>query len=226
MSHDAVCMDVLRQGKCPRKYCRWCGTCTRPPAIKPLAIKGPQQLKEPLPQPRFKTDTAPWLKPKRALVPRAQASSASTCRDVQEKGYCPRKFCRWCGTATLPAGVKNVQKQAFLKTQSAMQPPKTRGGLPEFPDENKVWIGNIPEQCTHKDLLELCSTVATPLRVQMLKGVGRRTAGVVFAEPEDAVVAVETLHEVDLFGQELQVDLWQRKGPKKMDVVKEDDAED
>jgi RNA recognition motif-containing protein len=82
------------------------------------------------------------------------------------------------------------------------------GGLASFPAERKVWLGDLPEGLTYKDLQAHFpgSKFAT-----VMKGKGAGTGGVAYATAEEATEAIKTLNGSTLAGATIVVDIWTKK---------------
>jgi len=85
---------------------------------------------------------------------------------------------------------------------------KGAGGLASFPAEKKVWLGNLPEGLTFRDLQAHFpgSKFAT-----VMKGKSMGTGGVAFATAEEATQAIKTLDGSELAGAKIIVDIWTKK---------------
>lgn len=87
---------------------------------------------------------------------------------------------------------------------------KQSTGLSSFPAERKVWLGNLPEGLTFRDLQAHFpgSKFATAM-----KGKAAGTGGVAFATAEEATEAIKTLNGSTLAGATIVVDVWTKKEP-------------
>jgi len=84
----------------------------------------------------------------------------------------------------------------------------------------KVWIGNVPEETTWKDLQTHMDQGGPKTKwVEVFSGKGKGTAAVVFASEEDVVKAVEAMNGSELGGSNITVDAWAR-------VAKKEDGEE
>merc|ERR1740130_1574406 len=82
---------------------------------------------------------------------------------------------------------------------------KQRSQLTKYDDDKKVWVGNIAESTTWKELQE---HFAGCKYADVFKGKGKGTGGVAFAEASEAAAALKKLKNSTLGGQKLEVDVW------------------
>merc|ERR1719160_1931368 len=82
--------------------------------------------------------------------------------------------------------------------------------LRSFYAEKKVWIGNLPEGCTYKELHEHMKASGAKW-VEVMKGAGKGTGGAGFATAEEATAAIASLNGSMLNGSSIQVDVWTKK---------------
>merc|ERR1719265_70347 len=87
-----------------------------------------------------------------------------------------------------------------------------RDGLRGFRAEKKIWIGNLPESVTYKELHELLKPAGAKW-VETLGGGGKPsgTAGAGFATSEEATAAISKFNGHVLNGNMIQVDVWTKK---------------
>merc|ERR1719324_2026907 len=83
-------------------------------------------------------------------------------------------------------------------------------GLRNFYAEKKVWIGNLPESVTYKELHELVKPAGAKW-VEVFGGAGKGTGGAAFATAEEATSAISQFNGHVLNGSSLQVDVWTKK---------------
>eukprot|EP00928_Gymnodinium_smaydae_P056625 TRINITY_DN3998_c0_g1_i3.p2 TRINITY_DN3998_c0_g1~~TRINITY_DN3998_c0_g1_i3.p2 ORF type:complete len:120 (-),score=34.26 TRINITY_DN3998_c0_g1_i3:303-662(-) len=77
----------------------------------------------------------------------------------------------------------------------------------------KVWVGDLPEGVTWKELETHMDTAAKSKWVELLGGKGKGTAIVVFSSAEDATTAISKLNNSVLKEKNIQVDTYV-KAPK------------
>merc|ERR1719443_1386938 len=82
--------------------------------------------------------------------------------------------------------------------------------LKSFYPEKKVWIGNLPEGITYKELHEHMKASGAKW-VEVMKGAGKGTGGAGFATAEEATAAISALNGSVLNGSMIQVDVWTKK---------------
>jgi len=89
---------------------------------------------------------------------------------------------------------------------------KTEGQLMlRVSPELKVWIGNLAEGTEWKELQTHMNAAGKTVWVEVFTGAGKGTGAVVYATPEDAQNAVKTLNGTALGGQDIIVDVWEKK---------------
>mmetsp|Transcript_68155 Transcript_68155/g.127254 ORF Transcript_68155/g.127254 Transcript_68155/m.127254 type:complete len:124 (-) Transcript_68155:144-515(-) len=77
--------------------------------------------------------------------------------------------------------------------------------------ELKVWVGNLPEEVTWKELQAHVDAVAKSKWVEVFSGgKSKGSAAVVFSTAEDAASAAAKLNGSQLAGQAIVVDVWQK----------------
>merc|ERR1712118_507912 len=79
--------------------------------------------------------------------------------------------------------------------------------LRSFYAEKKVWIGNLPEGVTYKELHEHMKASGAK-RVEVMKGAGKGTGGAGFATAEEATAAISALNGSMLNGSRIEADVW------------------
>merc|ERR1719399_1248494 len=82
--------------------------------------------------------------------------------------------------------------------------------LRSFYPEKKVWIGNLPEGITYKELHEHMKASGAKW-VEVMKGAGKGTGGAGFATAEEATAAISALNGSMLNGSRIEVDVWTKK---------------
>merc|ERR1719203_2246242 len=87
---------------------------------------------------------------------------------------------------------------------------KQSTGLSSFPAERKVWLGNLPEGLTFRDLQAHFPGSKYAI---VMKGKAAGTGGVAFATAEEATEAIKTLNGSTLAGATIIVDIWTKKEP-------------
>merc|ERR1719335_1110004 len=88
---------------------------------------------------------------------------------------------------------------------------KGRGGsgLSKNSDKN-IWIGNLPESVTYKELHELLKPAGAKW-VEVLGGAGKGTGGAAFGSEEEAKACISKYNGHVLNGSMIQVDVWTKK---------------
>mmetsp|Transcript_20317 Transcript_20317/g.45974 ORF Transcript_20317/g.45974 Transcript_20317/m.45974 type:complete len:140 (-) Transcript_20317:114-533(-) len=113
-------------------------------------------------------------------------------------------------------------KGMMMGAYGGMMPPMYGGygkgkgkGSPQLNVDasKKLWIGNIPEQATWKDLQTLVDQVVKSRWVEIFRGRGKGSACVVYGSSEEAEQAKASLNGADLCGSSIVVDAWE-KGSK------------
>merc|ERR1719191_853795 len=87
---------------------------------------------------------------------------------------------------------------------------KGNKGLRGFHAEKKIWIGNLPESVTYKELFELLKPSGAKW-VEVMKGAGKGTGGAGFKTAEEATAAISQFNGSVLNGSMIQVDVWTKK---------------
>merc|ERR1719235_1129512 len=82
--------------------------------------------------------------------------------------------------------------------------------LRSFYPEKKVWIGNLPEGVTYKELHEHMKQSGAKW-VEVMKGAGKGTGGAGYATVEEATAAISMMNGSVLNGAMIQVDVWTKK---------------
>eukprot|EP00930_Biecheleria_cincta_P047188 TRINITY_DN3265_c0_g1_i1.p1 TRINITY_DN3265_c0_g1~~TRINITY_DN3265_c0_g1_i1.p1 ORF type:complete len:239 (-),score=57.80 TRINITY_DN3265_c0_g1_i1:40-756(-) len=94
-----------------------------------------------------------------------------------------------------------------------MMKGKSKGkgrSLHDFPPEKKVWVGNLDESVTFRDLHGHFE-IGQGRYAVVMKGKGAGTGGVAFQTAEEAAEAIQKYNGSTLAGKQIQVDAWTRK---------------
>merc|ERR1719235_2924790 len=83
-------------------------------------------------------------------------------------------------------------------------------GLSNFYAEKKIWLGNLPESATYKELHELLKDAGAKW-VEVFDGPGKGTGGAAFGTAEEATAAISKFNGHVLNGTMIQVDVWTKK---------------
>merc|ERR1719281_893532 len=83
-----------------------------------------------------------------------------------------------------------------------------RSQLTKYEDDKKVWVGNIAESVTWKELQAHFGSIGECKYAVVFKGKGKGTGGVAFAEASQASSAIKMLKGSTLGGQKIEVDVW------------------
>merc|ERR1719160_1233704 len=85
-------------------------------------------------------------------------------------------------------------------------------GLNKAKPSCKVWIGNVPESVSWKELQEHFNQAGKTTWVEAFKkGKGAGEGGVAYKTAEEATNAISMLNGSILSGQMIQVDVWNKK---------------
>merc|ERR1719217_2011506 len=87
---------------------------------------------------------------------------------------------------------------------------KSKYSLSNFPAEKKVWVGDIPDGVTSKELHEHFKEAGGKWS-EAYGGNSKGTGGVAFKTAEEATDAISALHGSMLNGSAIQVDVWTKK---------------
>merc|ERR1719162_2302345 len=82
--------------------------------------------------------------------------------------------------------------------------------LSNFHSDKKVWVGNLPESITSRELHEHFKDCGAKW-TETFKGNGKGTGGAAFKTSEEAQTAISSLNGSVLNGAMIQVDVWTRK---------------
>mmetsp|Transcript_72253 Transcript_72253/g.156120 ORF Transcript_72253/g.156120 Transcript_72253/m.156120 type:complete len:108 (+) Transcript_72253:95-418(+) len=72
----------------------------------------------------------------------------------------------------------------------------------------KIWIGNLPETATWKELQELGNECGKTKWVDVFKGKGAGTGMIAYTTAEEVTAAMEALKGKEIGGNALEVDVW------------------
>eukprot|EP00930_Biecheleria_cincta_P096963 TRINITY_DN88724_c0_g1_i1.p1 TRINITY_DN88724_c0_g1~~TRINITY_DN88724_c0_g1_i1.p1 ORF type:complete len:131 (-),score=33.46 TRINITY_DN88724_c0_g1_i1:75-467(-) len=89
-----------------------------------------------------------------------------------------------------------------------------RRRAPRIDPTLKIWIGNIPEDVTWKELQTLGNTVGATKWVEVFKGKGKGTGMIAYKTVEEVASAMDALRGQALNGQVIEVDTWVKKDPE------------
>merc|ERR1712187_173841 len=79
-----------------------------------------------------------------------------------------------------------------------------------FP-EKTIWVGDIPEGATFKELKALGDQCGGCKWAEVYKYKGKNTGAIAFASEAEAVVAISSLNGALIGGQVITVDAWDKK---------------
>merc|ERR1719313_2199801 len=82
--------------------------------------------------------------------------------------------------------------------------------LSHFPADKKVWVGDIPDGVTNRDLHEHFKDAGAKWS-ESWGGNSKGTGGVAFKTAEEATAAISSLNGSILKGTMIQVDVWTKK---------------
>merc|ERR1719389_941182 len=82
--------------------------------------------------------------------------------------------------------------------------------LTHFPADKKVWVGDIPDGVTNRELHEHFKEVGAKWS-ESFGGSRKGTGGVAFKTSEEATNAIATLNGSTLNGSSIVVDVWTKK---------------
>merc|ERR1712060_582291 len=80
-----------------------------------------------------------------------------------------------------------------------------------FTDDQKVWLGNIPDGVTYKELQPHMKQAGDAKWVECFERNGKGTGVACYSSAAEAQAAISTLNGSILNGQAIQVDSWVRK---------------
>merc|ERR1739845_286805 len=84
-----------------------------------------------------------------------------------------------------------------------------RKGLKVSPDK-KVWIGNIPDGVTWKELQEHMNEGGKTKWVEVFRGKSAGTGVVAYATAEEAATAIANMNGTELGGAAITCDVWEK----------------
>mmetsp|Transcript_93390 Transcript_93390/g.166113 ORF Transcript_93390/g.166113 Transcript_93390/m.166113 type:complete len:132 (+) Transcript_93390:74-469(+) len=85
-----------------------------------------------------------------------------------------------------------------------------RRRAPRIDPSLKIWIGNIAEGVTWKDLQTLGNTVAPTKWVEVFKGKGKGTGMIAYKTPEEVAQAMAALRGQMLGEAPIEIDAWEK----------------
>merc|ERR1711879_177318 len=80
-----------------------------------------------------------------------------------------------------------------------------------FKLEEKVWIGNLPEGTTYKELQPHMKQAGNAKWVECFNGKGKGTGCACYATEAEVTAAIAALNGSLLNGQAIEVDVWTKK---------------
>merc|ERR1711948_253649 len=83
--------------------------------------------------------------------------------------------------------------------------------LKSFKNDVKVWIGNIPEDVTWKELQEHMDQAGKTKWVEVFTGKGKGTAAVAYSSTEEAAAAIAALNGSVLNDTAIVCDYWEKQ---------------
>merc|ERR1712187_365037 len=83
--------------------------------------------------------------------------------------------------------------------------------LKAFKNEVKVWIGNIPEDVTWKELQEHMNQAGKSKWVEVFSGKGKGTAAVAYGTTEETAAAIAALNGTVLKSTAIVCDYWEKQ---------------
>merc|ERR550514_2569286 len=87
---------------------------------------------------------------------------------------------------------------------------KDRMSLSNFHSDKKVWIGNLPDDITSRELHDHFMEAGAKWS-QSFGGNGKGTGGVAFKTSEEATAAISKFNGTVVGGSMIQVDVWTKK---------------
>merc|ERR1711971_1431446 len=84
-------------------------------------------------------------------------------------------------------------------------------GLRSFKPDCRVWIGNLADGVTWKDLQEHMNQSGKTKWCEVFEKHGAGTGAVAYASADEAANAINTLHGSELGGQTIECDAWEKK---------------
>eukprot|EP00440_Ansanella_granifera_P006111 gb/GFBE01006628.1/.p1 GENE.gb/GFBE01006628.1/~~gb/GFBE01006628.1/.p1 ORF type:complete len:129 (+),score=37.05 gb/GFBE01006628.1/:1-387(+) len=85
-----------------------------------------------------------------------------------------------------------------------------RRRAPRIDPTMKIWIGNIPEGATWKELQTLGNSVAPTRWVEVFRGKGKGTGMIAYKTTEEVAQAMTALSGQSINGQAITVDAWEK----------------
>merc|ERR1719321_1130812 len=87
---------------------------------------------------------------------------------------------------------------------------KGKMSLSNFHSDKKVWVGNLPDSITSRELHDHFKEHGAKWS-ETFRGNGKGTGGVAFKTSEEAQAAISKLNGSVLNGSMIQVDVWTKK---------------
>merc|ERR1712187_30527 len=84
-------------------------------------------------------------------------------------------------------------------------------GLKDFEPDVKVWICDMKETTTWKELQEHMNAAGKTKWVEVFEGNGKGTGAVAYGSAEEATNAIATLSGTQLGGATIVCDVWEKK---------------
>jgi len=114
-------------------------------------------------------------------------------------------------------GGKKGGKQVVYEYVNVYQPQFQKKGKAKGKGKGKkkdtakcVWIGNIPEGCTFKELKELGDQAGECKYAQVFEGKGKGTGLLLFATEEEVPGAIATLSGAQIGDAVIEADVWEK----------------
>merc|ERR1712187_133720 len=102
--------------------------------------------------------------------------------------------------------------QQLLGLSSGKGKGKSKGqSLKSFKPEQRVWIGNLAEGVTWKDLQEHMNQAGKTKWCEVYQNKGKGTGGVAYATAEEASAAIAALNGTMLCTQSIECDVWTKQ---------------
>merc|ERR1712137_1484807 len=109
---------------------------------------------------------------------------------------------------------KPIQKKGWIKgssqSKSKGRGKVNKGGLTKDPLK-KVWVGNLPESVTWKDLQSHMNQAGKTSWIEVFSGSGVGTGAVAYRTAETATKAIELMNGTELGGASIICDVWVKR---------------